>query len=251
MKTLLIQEKLASLGVDVNDVCLGWFDAIGKFCAERQRSPQEPLFKSCGAYYRSAYERGILAYYLVKQYKLTSFVEVGTGRGYVTFCVAKAFHDMGVKGRITTIDVAADENHFKMLSQVFPKEWFDPITIIKGPSDAVLKQLVEKGEKFDYAYIDGDHSYAGTKADWDEVKKLSEKVVVFDDYHLPTKNDPGIQCRDVIDLINEEDEGCNEKELVILDRRIFVDERKLPDSEINYGQVILTKKSCVRDDCDW
>ena len=40
-------------------------------------------------------------------------------------------------------------------------------------------------------------------------------------------------------MIDEiEDES---KELIIMDRRIFLDDRRKTDEEINYGQVLLTK----------
>jgi predicted O-methyltransferase YrrM len=251
MKIVHIKQKLQDLGVNIEDICLGDFDVIGEYCAKRTRSPGDPLYKSCGALYRSNYERGLLSYYLIKQYGFTSFLEVGTGRGYVTFCVAKAFYDMGVKGKILTMDIAADEKFFGQLQNVFPKEWFDNITFVKGPSQAVLAQLNEKGEKFDFAYIDADHSFEGTKADWEGVKGLYTKACLFDDYHLPSKDDPGIKCRDLIDTINCEKEDCNEIELIKLDRRIFIDERGYTDEQINYGQCLMIKKSLVRDTCDW
>jgi hypothetical protein len=251
MKIVHIKDKLAELGVSIEDICLGDFDQIGELTAKRTRSPGDTLYTSCGCYYRSAYERGILTYYLVKQYGFKSFLEVGTGRGYVTFCVAKAFYDMGVKGKILTMDIAADENFFKQLQNVFPKEWFENITFVKGPSQAVLAQLNEKGEKFDFAYIDADHSFEGTKADWEGVKGLYQRAVLFDDYHLLSKDDPGIKCRDLIDTIDVEKENCNEIELIKLDRRIFADERGYTDEQVNYGQCLMTKRDLVRDACDW
>ena len=251
MKIVHIKDKLAELGVSIEDISLGWFDFIGNHTALRTRSPDDKLFHSVGFSYRSAYERGILAYYLVKQYGFKSFLEVGTGRGYVTFCVAKAFYDMGVKGKILTMDITADENFFKQLQNVFPKEWFENITFVKGPSQAVLAQLIEKGEKFDFAYIDADHSFEGTKADWEGTKVLVNSAVLMDDYHLPSKDDPGIKCADFINTIDWDKEGYKEAEIIRLDRRIFVDERQLADEDINYGQVLAIKKDLVRDACDW
>ena len=251
MKIVHIKDKLAELGVSIEDICLGDFDQIAELTAKRTRSPNDPLYKTVGCYYRSNYERGCLVYYLVKQYGFKSFLEVGTGRGYVTFCVAKAFYDMGVKGKILTMDIAADENFFKQLQNVFQREWFENITFVKGPSQAVLAQLNEKDEKFDFAYIDADHSFEGTKADWEGTKGLVDKCVLMDDFHLPSKDDPGIKCADFINTINEDVEGYNEKELIILDRRIFQDCRGIKDEDMNYGQILLTKKSLVRDTCDW
>ena len=247
MKIVNIKEKLTQLGVQLDDIVLGDFDYLGKFCAERTRERNDANYKKYGFSYRSNYERGMLAYYLVRQLGVKSFLEIGTGRGYVTFCVAKAMYDSGISGRIVTVDPAADENFFKALNQVFPQQWFKDITFVKGFSGDVVPTL---NEKFDFVYIDGDHSYMATKIDWEMCKDKFNQVLLFDDYHLPTKIDPGIQCREVIDSVDENEVDCNEKELIIMDRRIFVDERGFTDEQINYGQCLLTKKSVNTND-DW
>jgi hypothetical protein len=162
-------------------------------------------------------------------------LEIGFGRGYSTVCAAKAFHDIGVQGKIVTIDPNFDHNFLQSLRSIFPKSWLDCINFMQGTSVEMLP-LVK--EKFDFVYIDGDHSYEATKHDWEMTKDLYNKFLLFDDYHLPTKNDPGIQCQKLIDEIKDDS-----KELIIMDRRIFFDDRRLPDDEINYGQVLLTKNS--------
>ena len=45
-----------------------------------------------------------------------------------------------------------------------------------------------------------------------------------------------IECSKVIDNITN-----YQKELIIMDRRIFFDDRGYTDDEIDYGQVLLTK----------
>ena len=167
-------------------------------------------------------------------------LEIGFGRGYSTFCAAKAFYDAGVDGKITTIDPALDEKYLNMLSQVIPKDWFKYVQFVRGDSTKVLPEL---NEEFDFVYIDGDHSYQGVKSDWEFTKDKWKKCLLFDDYHLPTKNDPGIQCRDLIDSIEDDS-----KELIIMDRRMFFDDRKFSDDQIDYGQVLLTKPGLQTDD---
>lgn len=240
MKTLNIKQKLEDIGVTTNGIIMGDFDYIGEFTAKRDRKPDDPNYKRYGAFYRSNYERGILIYHLIRQFNLTSMLEIGFGRGYSTFCAARAFHDAGVIGKIVTVDPALDEKYISALQHVFPKDWFNSIKFMKGTSKDVLPQL---NESFDLVYIDGDHSYAGTKFDWEMTKDRYNKFLLFDDYHLPTKNDAGIQCRHSIDEINDDS-----KELIIMDRRMFFDDRQLPDSAIDYGQVLLTKPGVVRDD---
>ena len=177
MKKINIKEKLSEIGVSMDDIILGDFDYIGRYTAERHRSADQESYKKVGCFFRSNFERGILIYHLIKKYRLTSMLEIGFGRGYSTFCAAKAFQDIGVNGKIVTIDPKFD---FQLLNQIkngniFPSSWFDSIKFVQGTSREVLPTL--QNEKFDLVYIDGDHSYEGTKFDWEHTKNLYSKFL--------------------------------------------------------------------------
>jgi hypothetical protein len=240
MKHININDKLLELGVDPATVPMGDFDYIGEFTAKRDRAPGTENYNKFGAFYRSNYERGILIYYLIRKHGLTSMLEIGFGRGYATFCAARAFHDAGVQGEIITVDPAFDEKFLQALSQVLHKEWFKYVKFIKGTSQQVLQQFDNR--KFDLIYIDGDHSYEGTKHDWEWSKERYTKFCLFDDYHLPSKDDPGIDCARLIDEIEDPT-----KELILMDRRMFFDDRRV--EKLDYGQVLLTGPE-VEDD-EW
>lgn len=240
MNVLNIKQKLENIGVTPDSVIMGDFDFIGEFTAKRDRKPNDYNYKKYGAFYRSNYERGILIYHLIRQFNLTSMLEIGFGRGYATFCAARAFHDAGIVGKIVTIDPVIDEKYLNALQNVFPKDWFKYINFCRGTSEAALPSI---NENFDLVYIDGDHSYAGTKYDWEQTKDKWNKFLLFDDYHLPTKDDPGIKCSQLIDEIDDPS-----KELIIMDRRMFFDDRRFTDDQVDYGQVLLTKPGVARDD---
>lgn len=249
MKRVHIKNKLTEIGVPPETVVMGDFDYIGEFTAKRDRKPHDPNYKKHGAFYRSNYERGILVYHLIRQYNLTSLLEIGFGRGFTTFCAARAFRDSGVEGRIVTVDPVFDERYIQALHQVFPKDWFSQISFAKGRSQDVLPTI---NESFDLVYIDGDHSYEATKNDWLQTREKFNKFMLFDDYHLPTKADSGtIECSKFIDEINASEEGCSEPELLILDRRMFFDDRGLSDDQIDYGQVLFTKTNPTAKNTDF
>lgn len=248
MKQLHIKEKLEAMGVVVDGIQLGDFDRIGEYTAKRDRGPDSEHYRKAGAFYRANYERGILIYYLIRQFGVKSFLEIGFGRGYACMCAAKAFHDAGVPGKITTIDPNLDENFIGALGKVFPREWFACVNFIKATSHAALPTIKDS---YDLVYIDGDHSYEATKSDWENTKDKFNKFLLFDDYHLPTKNEEGIQCSRAIDQIDWQKENCKEPELIILDRRLFIDDRRLKDEEIDYGQVLLTKEGATERSNDW
>jgi SAM-dependent methyltransferase len=232
MKISHIKDKLNELGFPIESLSLGDFDAIGEFTAKKTRSPDSDLYRKVGCFYRPNYERGLLIYSLIRKYKVSSYLEVGFGRGYSAFCAAKAFEDEGLDGRVTSIDPNFDMNHLQNLSKVFPDVWTKRISFIQDKSENALLSL----QNFDMIYIDGDHTYEGVKKDWELCKDKWNKVVLFDDYHMPTKSQKDIECAKLIDEIED-----STKELVIMDRRIFLDDRGLTDEEIDYGQVVMTK----------
>ena len=233
IKKVLIKEKIKALGFSLeNDISLGDFDQLGEMTARKMRSPGSDLYKTAGAYFRPNYERGILIYCLIKKYNVKSFLEIGFGRGYGTFCAAMAMHENG-GGKIVTVDPNFNQDHLDMLGRALPKEWLDMVSFIGGKSEEYLPTT---SEKFDFIYIDGDHTYEATKKDWEMCKKRYNKILLFDDYHLPGKVQKDIDCSNLIDQIEDES-----KELIIMDRRIFFDDRGYADEEIDYGQVLLTK----------
>lgn len=233
IEKVYIKEKLQSLGFDLSEFSLGEFDYIGEFTAKKQRSPDSELFKTVGAFFRPNYERGLLIESLIKKYDVKSYLEIGFGRGYSCFCAARAMENLG-RGSIVTVDTALDEEVLQRLGSVFPHNWFDRVTFYKDTSDAFFKQ---NSQRFDMIYIDGDHRYTQVKKDWENSEKIFEKVVLFDDYHLPGKVQKDMEVSSLVDAIDDYD-----KELVIQDRRIFLDDRGWEDSKIDYGQVIITKR---------
>jgi predicted O-methyltransferase YrrM len=231
MKVYDIREKLDQLDFSLEEISLGDFDAIGEFTAKKKRDPNTDLYKTAGCFFRPNYERGILLYALVKKYNIQSYLEIGFGRGYSAFCVAKAMCDCGIDGEIVTIDPNFNEDHLKNLANVFPAAWFKKIRFARGTSELAMPEI---SNNFDIIYIDGDHRYEAVKLDWELTKDKFNKFIIFDDYHLPEISQKDIECARLVDEIENDS-----KELILMDRRIFFDDRGIKDDEIKYGQVII------------
>ena len=246
MKRVMIKEKLKEIEFDLDSISLGDFDIIGEYTAKKNRDRNSEYYRKVGCFFRPNYERGILIYALITKYNITSFLEIGFGRGYSTFCAAKAMHDKGIDGTITTVDPALDKEFLENLSKVFPQEWFHKIKFIKSPSQDFYKS---NNENFDLVYIDGDHRYDAVKNDWENTKNRYLKFLIFDDYTSEDNKKVDIECTEVIDEIADDT-----KELIITDRRIFVDDRGIKDEDLHEGQVILTNKAFkekISEECDW
>ena len=232
MKEINIKDKLKELGHPVDQLSFGDFDQIGHFTAYKSRSPDSELFKTKCCFFRPNYERGMLIYSLIRRYNVKSYLEIGFGRGYSSICAAKAMSEIG-GGVVTTIDPFFDYGLWDHLCKIFPNEWTSQFDIVKEKSQDYLSRDTSS---YDFIYIDGDHTADAVKQDWENSKEKYEKLLLFDDYHKEqTQTD--IECSKVIDQIEDES-----KELIIMDRRIFQDDRGLSDDQINYGQVLLTKK---------
>jgi len=245
MRKIYIKEKLEEIEFPVETLSLGDFDYIGEFTAKKTRSQDKDLYSSVGCFFRPNYERGLLIYSMISKFRIDSFLEIGFGRGYATFCAAKAMCDAGIDGKITTVDPNFDENFLKQLQNIFPPAWFSKIEFVQGPSSQIIPGL--EGD-YDMIYIDGDHRYDAVKNDWLMCKDKYRKFLLFDDYHMPTKKQKDIECSRVIDQIDDDT-----KELIIMDRRIFFDDRRISDEDIDYGQVLLRNKDFDTKDyiLDW
>lgn len=233
MRVVDVREKLTEIQYPVSEFNLGDFDVIGEYTARKNRNPSSELYKTVGCFFRPNYERGLLIYALIRKFAIQSVLEIGTGRGYSTVCAAKAMWDNGMPGRVVTVDPSLAPETRQIISQAFPAQWTSMIEFRAGRSVDVVPTL----GNFDLIYIDGDHSYEGTKADWNMTKDRYSKFLLFDDYHMPSHGeDGGIQCARAIDEIDDPS-----KELILMDRRVFHDDRGIKD--LDYGQVLLTHQS--------
>lgn len=233
MQKIMIKDKLKELGYELKDIPLGDFDTIGEYTAKKNRDVNSKLYKSAGCFFRPNYERGILMYHLVKKFKLKSVLEIGFGRGYSALCMAKAMCDMQIDGQITCVDPFFNKDQLNQIFNIFPKEWFEKINFIGASSLDYYSN--NNDEKFDFVFIDGDHRHDYVLKDWEFAEKNCSNIVLFDDYHLPTKVEKDIEVSKIVDKITK-----YKKELIVGDRRIFFDDRGLSDSEIDYGQVLVT-----------
>jgi len=241
-KNILIQEKLAEIGMPVESIALGEFDYIGEPTAKKMRDPQSELWKTVGAFFKPNLERGLLIYSLIKKHKLDSYLEIGFGRGYSALCAAKAFAELGNDGQVMVIEPQIDENHMNFLGQAFPQEWTSRIRFAKGLSSDILPKMKDK---YDLIYVDGDHTASTVRGDWEGVKQLFSCFCLFDDWLMDTGTDPAIQVHEALEECDLP-EGVS-SELVIMDRRVFIDDRRWPDEKIRYGQLLLTREGAVED----
>lgn len=227
-----IKDYLLRLGIATDSINLVDYDVIGEHCARKNREPTSETAQRKGMFFRPNYERGILIDSVMRHYDLKSYLEIGFGRGYSAICAALSFVKRGLEPDVTVVDPYLDEKYITHLCKLFPIA--SKFTYVKQPSHQFWFEKHGTSERWDFCYIDGDHSEHATGIDWSGAEQHTNRFVLFDDYHEPMKMDLGIKCADAIDKIDRE------KLYIVTDRRIFPDDlgpRTL--SEMNYGQVLI------------
>jgi len=192
MREIDVKEKLRELGVAHPD----WseFQRIGNLTKLR-REPD-------GRFRAVNYESGLLLYTLVAKHRPQAILEIGTGRGFGSLCMARALVDQGLPGRIVTVDVldpetrldwAIDEGAGARVAPLsrkevweahFPEDVRSRIEQRRGDSSTVLPALEREGFRAELVYIDGDHTYSAVARDFYSAIRLVGPTfrMLLDDY---------------------------------------------------------------------
>jgi hypothetical protein len=206
MRRLNIADKISELGVDMP--ALDTFHKMGDITALRHDADT--------GFYRSNYERGPLPYAIVAAHRPKVVLEFGTGRGYGSLCMARAFVDHDIDGQIYTVDSRTyTEKHpwpldtgtgarIESLSwadvwpEHFPQEWLDRLQLQNGLSTDIMDNWRSSGLPYpDLAFIDGGHDYLTVQFDYYSTLRVANPSlrILFDDY----AGKPGFGVQKLVD----------------------------------------------------
>ena len=122
---------------------------------------------------------GCLLFRLVEYFKPKTIIELGTSVGISTLYMATAFPEANIftlEGCTTKAEQAA--TNFSALNVT---------NIVQhiGRFDIVLPDVIEQAGKLDFAFIDGNHTYEATIANFESLLTIAhnDTVFVFDDIH--------------------------------------------------------------------
>lgn len=124
-------------------------------------------------------KHGRLLFRLVEYFRPQTIIELGTSLGISTLYLAMANPDAKVytiDGCSTRSEQAATSFHSLKVSNIEQSI---------GRFDLVLPDVVKQAGKVDFAFIDGNHTYVATMANFELLLRIAhnDTVFVFDDIH--------------------------------------------------------------------
>ena len=198
--------------------------------------------------------RGPLLYALICYLKPKKILEFGTGGGYSTLCMAKALSDSKIDGKIYTIDRVGNKekisryfqlpsdkqpqkmviSNYEIWKKIASSEWINKIIPIEGYSGIAMNK--NQFDNIDFCYIDGNHSYDGTKHDFLSFLQVASInfSILFDDYI----------DRDFYGVKEFVDKEINDKfDAILIDSDPKKDLEQFIKKEPDYGMVFFDHKS--------
>ncbi|HEY2324818.1 MAG TPA: class I SAM-dependent methyltransferase [Thermoanaerobaculia bacterium] len=121
----------------------------------------------------------------------TKAIEVGMAFGVSSLCIADALHRNGADARLVTIDPHQTAGWRSAGMHLVARAAYDSmVTLIEEPSQTVLPQLARDGRRFDFAFIDGWHTFDHTLVDFFFIDLMLETggCIVLDDVGYPAVN---------------------------------------------------------------
>jgi predicted O-methyltransferase YrrM len=118
-------------------------------------------------------------------------IEVGMAFGASTLCIADALRRNDANARLVTIDPHQTAGWRGAGMHLVGRAGYGSmVRLIEEPSQLALPQLARDGERFDFAFIDGWHTFDHTLVDFFFIDLMLEKggFIVIDDVGYPAVN---------------------------------------------------------------
>ena len=130
----------------------------------------------------SAYAEAL--YRTVLARKPVAALEVGMAYGLSSLAIGQALRDSGGNGKLISLD-PVQSTHYKRIGRINIERagWAEFHELIEAPDYLALPRLLERGQKIDFAYIDGWHTFDYCLLDFFYCDKMLNPrgVVAFND----------------------------------------------------------------------
>ncbi len=123
---------------------------------------------------------------LIRENGFRKTIEVGCALGVSSLYICDALSEVGDASH-TMVDPNQTEQWQKTGVKNLEEHGFDCHTLIEKPSEIALPELLEAGESYDFAFIDGWHTFDHTLLDFFYMNRMVRVggMIVFDDATWP------------------------------------------------------------------
>ena len=131
-------------------------------------------------------KEGEFLFNLIREHGCTKTLEVGCAMGISSLYICAALD--GVDGaRHTILDPMQTTDWHSLGITQLDKAGVDYFTLLEEPSEFALPRLAESGEKYDFCFIDGWHTFDHTLIDFFYIDRMLETggIVAIDDITFP------------------------------------------------------------------
>ena len=125
---------------------------------------------------------------LIKKYRPQKTIEIGFAEGASSLAILDSLTPLG--GQHTIIDPFQSTQWKNAGLNLLKKFGYSNFRLIEKKSEFALPELLEKNEKFDFAFIDGYHTFDHTLLDAFYLTRMLNKggLLLIDDVQMPAIN---------------------------------------------------------------
>lgn len=133
------------------------------------------------------YEEMLFLYEIIKEHKPKKSLEIGCAEGVSSLTICESLPADAVHTIIDPFQSSDWKNHGV---NNLKRAGFDNFNLIEERSEFVLPDLTRKGEKFDFVFVDGWHTFDHVLVEFFYINRILNTggVVVFDDTSLTGLN---------------------------------------------------------------
>jgi len=126
---------------------------------------------------------------LIENYSVTKTIEIGCGPGLSSLAICEALSKKDSPSHVIVDPYESTSWEGRGVARL-KERGYDFFELIEEPSELALPELLKKGRVFDFALIDGWHTFDQTLVDFFYVNRLLRVggIVAFDDIHMPSVN---------------------------------------------------------------